>query len=107
MTTSLPCPTHHTPMRSEWGTDGTGRTWYCGLCATHYPRCTSVRYMEMCQQLSDHTGPHESDGRQWTDQRWADGKSKSEFDRLFQYLPQHCRDDIAKWKGDGSDEEPK
>jgi hypothetical protein len=58
------CPEHPEELlREEWGQ---GRTGFCLKCLKHYPLCTAARYMDICQKLKKHDGPHiTAKGDEW------------------------------------------
>jgi hypothetical protein len=53
----MKCPIHNIELRTECSTEN-GWTGYCPLCARHYPKCTESRYMDSCDLLKGHQGPH-------------------------------------------------
>jgi hypothetical protein len=60
------CPNHpELELRSEFNSESNTYTGFCLKCLKHHPRCTSVRYMDMCNQVAGHAGPHEAHGTEW------------------------------------------
>lgn len=58
------CPQHpEVTLREEWSG---GRTGFCLKCCKHYGLCRKVRYMDICQKLEKHDGPHrDKNGNEW------------------------------------------
>lgn len=41
-------------------------TGFCLKCLKHYPMCCVTEYMNICDRLKDHEGPHRDErGREW------------------------------------------
>lgn len=55
----MQCPVHpEVELRAETDSNRYVFTGFCLKCLKHHPRCTSVHYMEMCNQVLGHEGPH-------------------------------------------------
>ena len=59
----MKCPEHpDVELRRE----GNYETGFCSRCLKHFEMCTSVRYMEICELLKGHEGPHAGSRSQWS-----------------------------------------
>jgi len=56
------CPKHpEVELRRE-----NYETGFCLKCLKHYPMCCEVEFMNICDRLKDHKGPHRDErGREW------------------------------------------
>jgi hypothetical protein len=70
----MKCPIHRDEdTRKEYilkdDSDDHIRTGYCSKCGQHYRQCTAVQYMNICDLVHGHQGPHtDAKGNQWTEE---------------------------------------
>jgi hypothetical protein len=61
----MKCPDH---SDVELRRENYYRSGFCPKCLKHYRLCTAVEFMNICDRLEGHVGPHQdARGREWVD----------------------------------------